>query len=89
MSVDEIRHLALPKLVGAPAFARPTPPVVHTPRPFDPDDLPIVAAMSEEELALAAGIPGTNGAELVPAPTPKARPFSLRAMADRLRGAGS
>ena len=42
MSIDE-QHVALPKLYGAPAYARPPGPVATVPRPFDPDDLPIDA----------------------------------------------
>ncbi len=56
MSIDE-QHIALPKLYGAPAYARPAPPVATTPRPFDPDDLPIEAVQTEEERELAANLP--------------------------------
>ena len=49
MSIDE-QHVALPKLYGAPAYARPPAPVAVTPRPFDPDDLPIEADQNEDEL---------------------------------------
>jgi hypothetical protein len=56
VSIDE-QHLALPKLYGAPAYARPALPVETTPRPFDPDDLPIEAAQTEEERAFAADLP--------------------------------
>ena len=56
MSIDE-QHIALPKLYGAPAYARPALPVDVTPRPFDPDDLPIEAAQTEEDRAIAADLP--------------------------------
>ena len=56
MSIDE-QHVALPKLYGAPAYARPVPPVAAVPRPLDPDDLPIDAFMSEDERAYAASLP--------------------------------
>ena len=56
MSIDE-QHIALPKLYGAPAYARPAAPVATTPRPFDPDDLPIEAVMTDEERELAASLP--------------------------------
>ncbi len=53
MSSEEQHHVALPKLYGAPAYARPPRPVVATtPRPFDPDDLPLEACMTPEERAL-------------------------------------
>ncbi len=56
MSVDQ-PHVALPKLYGAPAYARPPMPVTAAPRPFDPDELPIEATMSEDERAFAASLP--------------------------------
>jgi hypothetical protein len=56
VSIDE-QHIALPKLYGAPAYARPTAPVATTPRPFDPDDLPIEADQTEEERELASTLP--------------------------------
>ena len=56
MSIDE-QHIALPKLYGAPAYARPAAPVATAPRPFDPDDLPIEAVMTDEERELAASLP--------------------------------
>ena len=56
MSIDE-QHVALPKLYGAPAYARPAPVVATTPRPFDPDDLPIEAFQTEDERELASSLP--------------------------------
>jgi hypothetical protein len=56
VSIDE-QHIALPKLYGAPAYARPAVPVATAPRPFDPDDLPIEAVMTDEERELAASLP--------------------------------
>jgi hypothetical protein len=61
VSIDE-QHIALPKLYGAPAYARPAMPVETTPRPFDPDDLPIEAAQTEEERAFAADLPARSWA---------------------------
>ena len=56
MSIDE-QHVALPRLYGAPAYARP-PAVADTEfRPFDPDDLPIEAFQTEEDRAFAATLP--------------------------------
>ena len=99
MSMDEYsQHVALPKLFGAPAYARPAIAVAHTPRPLDPDDLPIVAEMGPDELALLAALPAPDGrvpAVAVPhmavavAESPaerlRPRPFSIRAFADRIR----
>ena len=96
MSIDE-QHVALPKLYGAPAYARPAAVVDETPRPFDPDDLPIEAYQTEEERELAATLPARawapggaspnghgsgNGHE--PSLTPK--PLSLRRIAGRFLG---
>lgn len=97
--MDEQRHVALPLLYGAPAYARP--PVVAAapiPRPVSPDDLPIVAEMTEEDLALLSMGPafdgrfpampgGAGGATgMTPRQSLQARAFSIRAVADRIRG---
>ena len=87
MSADELHHVAMPKLFGAPAYARPTVPVVQIARPFDPDDLPLQAVMTDEERELLENGPALH---IVPEPddsrSPGARPFSLRILTDRLRG---
>ncbi len=56
MAIDE-QHVALPQLYGAPAYARPAPPVEPTERPIDPDDLPIEAFRTDEEQELAEALP--------------------------------
>lgn len=56
MSIDE-QHVALPKLYGAPAYARPPRSSATLDRPFDPDDLPIEAFQSEDDRAFAASLP--------------------------------
>ena len=56
MSIDE-QHIALPKLYGAPAYARPVASVSTGPRPFDPDDLPIEASRTDEEHELVSSLP--------------------------------
>lgn len=97
MAIDE-QHVALPKLFGAPAYARPVAIVAETPRPFDPDDLPIEAVMTDEEREIAASLPaqayapggslatyepkGRRNAE----PALHPRPLNLRALAGRIRG---
>jgi hypothetical protein len=60
---EEHGHVALPKLYGAPAYARPpVEPVVKTERPVDPDDLPLESEQTEEERMLARGIAaGSDG----------------------------
>ena len=51
---DERGQLALPKLYGAPAYARPPlVPVAPADRPFDPDDLPLESERTGEESDVA------------------------------------
>ncbi len=99
MAIDE-QHVALPKLYGAPAYARPTIEVETAPRPFDPDDLPISAVQTDDERRIAASLPAhayaPGGAparaekharrDADPALHP--RPLSLRALAGRILGQG-
>ena len=97
MSIDEPTHVALPKLYGAPAYARPAKLVDESERPFDPDDLPIAAELSEEERALLDRLPArawAPGGGIVvragePAEAPREatlepRPFGLKSLAGRL-----
>lgn len=56
MSIDE-QHVALPRLYGGPAYARPPRSAATIDRPFDPDDLPIEAFQSEEDRTFAASLP--------------------------------
>ena len=44
---DEHEYIALPKLYGAPAYARPATGAETTSRPFDPDDLPLESQRTE------------------------------------------
>jgi hypothetical protein len=86
---QEEHHVALPKLYGQPAYARPPRPVETIQRPFDPDDLPLVAEMSEEELAIAARTPvavASNDDRSAHDRRLEARPFRLRALAGKLLG---
>lgn len=98
MPVDE-QHVALPKLYGAPAYARPNPPVEEAPRPYDPDDLPIEAFQSPDERRFAESLPARmyapGGAYLTgqqaayratPEPELRARPLSLKLLAGRILG---
>jgi hypothetical protein len=98
VSLDE-QHIALPKLYGAPAYSRPAAPVAVTPRPFDPDDLPLVAHQSEDELELnsslnarayaadgALSFGGDGSTSATGANHLQARSLSLRAIAGRLIG---
>jgi hypothetical protein len=56
VAADPDPYFALPKLYGAPAYARAPRPVPDTERPPDPDDLPIAAVQTEEERAAVASL---------------------------------
>ena len=95
MSIDE-QHVALPKLYGAPAYARPASYASTAERPFDPDDLPIEAYQSDDDRAFAATLParawapggativGGDGGAAAEQPRLKGRNLSLRSIAGRL-----
>ncbi len=53
VAADPDPYYALPSLFGAPAYARAPKAVPDSERPFDPDDLPIVAEQTDEERSLA------------------------------------
>jgi hypothetical protein len=96
VSIDE-RPIALPKLYGAPAYARPPAPVEAVPRPFDLDELPLEVYQTEDQRDALAYITArtyeVDGSDLRRRDSTfrgsgplRARPFSLRAMAGRLLG---
>lgn len=87
MSTEETRHVALPKLVGGPAYARPVVAVEFSERPFDPDELPLVVAMTDEERA-TLDEDGRVAERAVAAPPPAltSKPFSLRVLSNRILG---
>jgi hypothetical protein len=64
---SEEQHFALPKLYGAPAYARPPKIVEETPRPFDPDELPLTVAQTEEERRLAELLEQAAASGITPA----------------------
>jgi hypothetical protein len=79
--------MAMPQLIGAPAYARPPRIVAESPRPLDPDDLPIEAMRRPEDEALLSA---TYQAPVEGEPT--LNPSSqggLRAVAARLFRPGS
>jgi hypothetical protein len=97
VAIDEqLHHVALPALYGAPAYARPAPIAAQAARPFDPDDLPIEAVQTDEEREILAGLPARSYAaggavvrdrELhVAVPSLQPRPLSLKALAGRILG---
>ena len=75
--MNEDRGLgAMPKLYGAPAYARPLAvPVAPVDRPFDPDDLPL-------EAERRARGPGARAGQLEP------RPYEAVATAEPLPAPG-
>lgn len=97
MSIDE-QHVALPKLYGAPAYARPKATAATADRPFDPDDLPIEAYQNEEDRAFAANLParawapggislgGSDALGDGERRTLRGKPLNLRSIAGRLLG---
>ena len=102
MGNDE-NHMALPKLYGAPAYARPIIiPVAPVDRPFDPDDLPLEVAQTEEERELAAQVTArpyssdagdpvavgaaSGGGAREGSPMLRGRPFRLGSITSRFRG---
>jgi hypothetical protein len=97
VSIEE-QHVALPQLYGAPAYARPPKVVPGEERPFDPDELPIVAYQTDEEREFVTTLParafapggvrlGRNGG-LQSGDDQGLRPrsFSLRGIAGRILG---
>ncbi|HKG56636.1 MAG TPA: hypothetical protein VKA85_05275 [Candidatus Limnocylindrales bacterium] len=93
----EEQHVALPKLYGAPAYARPPVQTEAKPRPFDPDEMPITAFQTEDERELLDSLPPrafAPGGIVVERGRGAARqtssllgrPFGLRALAGRLLG---
>ena len=96
MSSEEQHHVALPKLYGAAAYARPPKPIEAPARPIDPDDLPLEVLRTPEEQELAARIVGSPYAPHVggqPATDGngqdgglKGRPFRLSSLANRIFG---
>jgi hypothetical protein len=93
---EEHAHVALPKLYGAPAYARPPVlTVVTAERPFDPDDLPIEAYQTDEERELskdydaetwtAASASDIEVTSREGSPLLRGRPFHLSAITRRIR----
>ncbi len=94
MATDE-QHIALPKLYGAPAYARPPSGPTGEARPFDPDELPLEALQTDEDRGFAATIPARAYAQAGADPGRigegrrdgsrlRGRPFKLRSIAGRL-----
>jgi hypothetical protein len=89
---SEEHHVALPKLYGAPAYARPARPSETIERPVDPDDLPLEVERTPEEHELASRMVGSSFAPVLLGHTNgngrhggiEARPFRLRGITGKL-----
>jgi hypothetical protein len=95
VSIDETPNVAMPKLYGAPAYARPPQYADDVDRPFDPDELPIEADRTEEEHEFVSTLPprawAPGGVHLTAGDAAtetnvESKGFSLRAVAGRLLG---
>jgi hypothetical protein len=100
---NDDRHMALPKLYGQPAYARPSVvAVAPVERPFDPDDLPLEADQTHDEREFVSQVQGEPYAGgrvgepiAVPAgggregsPMLRGRPFRLGSITSRFKGDG-
>jgi hypothetical protein len=95
VSIEETQNVAMPKLYGAPAYARPPHFADDPDRPFDPDELPIEAERTDEEHEFVSTLPprawAPGGIHLAAGESAnetnvQPRGFSLRAVAGRLLG---
>ena len=93
-------HVALPKLYGAPAYARPkATPVATVDRPFDPDSLPLESQQTDAERGAdqrACRAPlgwseqaDAQGSSREGSPMLRGRPFRLGSITRRIRGNGA
>jgi hypothetical protein len=92
VATDSDPYFALPKLYGAPAYARPpVAPVQPVDRPFDPDELPLASELSQEERELVDELvarPYDGAASSGEAPASRGGPSMLRGRPFSLRGFG-
>jgi hypothetical protein len=97
VSIADQQHVALPRLYGAPATARPAPVAKEAPRPFNPDEMPIAADLTDDERELIEKLPpeaympgggyilGSGDSSRDGGPECRRTPF-LRALTSRLFG---
>ena len=98
VTYDDRGHSALPKLYGAPAYSRPpTAASTGASRPLSPDDLPIEAERTDEDLAILQDALVSVGSSVMTGPSSGAgsrdhdrgrgsRPFRLGAIGSLIRG---
>jgi hypothetical protein len=94
---EEQVNVALPKLYGAPAYARPKAVAVATAdRPFDPDSLPLESQQTDAERELTNELVDESlsasaqdeplGSSREGSPMLRGRPFRLGVFTKRIRG---
>lgn len=98
MTNEQHAHIALPKLYGAPAYARPPMlTVVTADRPFDPDSLPLEMEQTDEERELSVELTSTSLGTAISESLAssrdgssqlRGRPFQLTAIKRRIRRDG-
>jgi len=100
VTIEEPQHVAMPKLYGAPAYARPPHQADDVARPFDPDELPIEAERTEEEREFTAALPeyawttpggvriGRDGKPTTDEAHTRPRKLRLRGIGGRFRSGG-
>jgi hypothetical protein len=89
---SEEHHLALPKLYGAPAYARPPRSLEIVERPIDPDDLPLELERTDDEHDMVSRLSGSPFAPVLTEPANghrqrhaiQGRPFRLRSLSEKL-----
>jgi hypothetical protein len=96
VTYDDRGHSALPKLYGAPAYSRPpTAATTGASRPLSPDDLPIEAERTEEDLAIlqeaiasvgSSAATGSTGDGRRDSGRTGTRPFRLGGFGSLIRG---
>jgi hypothetical protein len=86
--VSEEQHMALPRLYGGPAYSRPPRPVEVLARPFDPDELPLEADRTDDDIALVNELNGATWAPASAAPV-KAKARRGRAAKEAARQAAA
>ena len=92
---DDRGHGAMPKLYGAPAYARPPVQALNpNEKPFDPDDLPLEAERTTDDLELVSQLqPRTYEAvataEAAPADHDASKKLHGRPFKIRLPGRGN
>jgi hypothetical protein len=93
LSEEVQQHVALPKLYGQPAYARPPRLVTEQERPFDPDELPLTVEMTDEERVVLERLPGRPYGSSAEEPAMNGhdgslspRPLRLKKLASRIIG---